>query len=338
MTPIPAAPPPQEPKISPPYDPLDMFPPNASSNAGFSVWVYYFIFWTCLVVLVAVCVATVWFAWKYRRSKVGLMPQDSPHHSTTLEIVWSVIPSFFLVAMFWYGFVDYEDRRNVPDDSYPIQARGVKWNWTFIYPNGFEWPELHVPPGEPVSLRIESLDVLHSVFIPAFRVKMDAVPGRYNWLWFNANPPEGGPVTYPLYCTEYCGQQHSQMDARVIVHESRAAFDAWLAKESSIENLTLEEKGLRVYRTAGCVACHSLDGATGTGPTFAGAWGRPRQLADGSTVTFDENYVRESILNPNAKLAAGFPPNVMLGNFAQTLNDEKISWLIALIQSKGGAQ
>lgn len=327
-------------QISPPNDPLGMFPPAASHNAGYSDWVFYFIFWTCLVVLVLVCVATIWFAIQYRRSKVGLMPQDSPHHSTTLEIVWSVVPSFFLVAMFWYGFKDYEDRRNIPEDSYEIQTRGQKWSWTFTYPNGHETNELHVPPGTPVRLRIESSDVLHSVFIPAFRVKMDAVPGRYNWLWFDANVPKGGqPEIFPMYCTEYCGQQHSQMDAKVVVHETRAAFDAWLAKESDITNLPLEERGLRVFRTAGCVACHNLDNpAPITGPSFFQMWGTQRQLADGTSVTFDENYVRESILNPNTKLSAGFAANLMPANFAQTLNDDKISWLIALIKSKGPPQ
>lgn len=321
-------------QIAPPNDPLGMFPPAASTNAGNSDWVFYFIFWTCLVVLIGVCVATLWFAWRYRRSRVGLMPEDSPHHSTTLEIVWSVIPAFFLVAMFWYGFKDYEDRRNVPDDSYPINVRAQKWSWTFVYPNGWEDNELHVPPNENVSLRLESSDVLHSVFIPAFRVKIDAVPGRYNWLWFNSHVPG----EYPMYCTEYCGQQHSQMDARVVVHPSRADYDAWLSKVSNIDALPPAEAGLKVYQVAGCSACHSIDGSASTGPSFANMWGKPRQLADGSTVTFDENYVRESILNPNAKLAAGFAPNLMPANFAQSLDDKKIGYLLALIQSKGGAQ
>lgn len=321
-------------QISPPNDPLGMFPPAASHNAGYSDWVFYFIFWTCLVVLVGVCVATIWLAVKYRRSKVGMIPQDSPHHSTTLEIVWSVVPSFFLVAMFWYGFKDYEDRRNIPADSYEILTRGQKWAWSFAYPNGYESTELHVPPNEAVRIRLESVDVLHSFFVPAFRVKLDAVPGRYNWVWFDAITPG----TYPLYCAEYCGQQHSQMDAKVIVHESRAEFDAWLAKESDWSRLTPEQAGEKVYMVAGCVACHSLTGGTGTGPSFAGLWGTQRALADGTSVTFDENYVRESILNPNAKLSAGFAPNLMPANFAQTLNDDKISWLIALIKSKGPAQ
>jgi cytochrome c oxidase subunit 2 len=320
---------------SPPYDPLGMFPPAASHNAGYSDWVFYFIFWTCLVVMVLVCIATLWFAYKYRRSKVGLMPQESPHHSTTLEIVWSVIPAFFLVAMFWYGFKDYEDRRNIPEDAYEIQVYAMKWSWTFTYPNGHTTNELHVPGHENVRLRIEASDVLHSVFIPAFRVKMDGVPGRYNWLWFRAI--QDG--IFPMYCAEYCGQQHSQMDARVIVHPSREDFDKWLAKDSDWSTLAPEEAGLKVFSVAGCVACHDLAAGTNlTGPTLKGKWGTQIQLADGSSVTFDENYVRESILTPNARLAAGFAPNLMPANFAQTLTNEKINWLIALIKSKGNAQ
>lgn len=321
-------------QISPPNDPLGMFPPAASSNAGNSDWVFYFIFWTCLVVLAGVTVMTLWFAWRYRRSRVGLIPEDSPHHSTTLEIVWSVVPAGFLVAMFWYGFKDYDDRRNVPEDSYQINVRGQKWNWTFSYPNGWDDSELHVPPNQNVSLRIESSDVLHSVFIPAFRVKLDAVPGRYNWLWFDAVIPG----TYPMYCAEYCGQQHSQMDARVVVHESRADFDAWLNKVSNIDILPPAEAGMKVFNIAGCAACHSLGTNNLTGPGLGGKWGKPRQLADGTTVTFDDNYVRESILNPNIKLAPGFAPNLMPQNFSATLTDKKIDYLIALIQSKGDAQ
>lgn len=317
-------------QTAPPYDPLGMFPPNASHNAGNSDWVFYFIFWTCLVVLIGVCLATFWFAFKYRRSKVGILPQDSPHHSTTLEIVWSVVPAGFLVAMFWYGFLDYEDRRSIPADSYQIQVSAMKWSWTFTHPNGYQSQHLTVPADRNVSLRLNSSDVLHSVFIPAFRVKMDVVPGRYNWLWFNATEPG----EYPLYCTEYCGQQHSQMDARVTVL-SQADFDAFMFKEMDPSNFTPEENALKVYRANGCAACHSLDGTAGTGPSFASMFGTQRALADGSTVAYDENYIRESILTPNAKIAAGFAPNLMPANFAATLSDQKIDWLITLIKSKG---
>jgi len=320
----------QQPQSAPPYDPLGMFPPNASHNAGNSDWVFYFIFWTCLVVLIGVCVATLWFAFRYRRSKVGLIPQDSPHHSTTLEIVWSVVPTFFLVAMFWYGFKDYEDRREIPTDAYEIHVNAAKWSWTFTYPNGYQSQHLTVPADRNVRLRLSSPDVLHSVFIPAFRVKLDVVPGRYNWLWFRAIEPG----VFPLYCTEYCGQQHSQMDARVTVMPD-AEFDAWLAKESDWGALPPEVAGLKTYGANGCVACHTLDGSAATGPTFGGMFGTQKQLADGSTVTYDENYIRESILTPNVKLAAGFAPNLMPSNFAQALSDQKVDWLIALIKSKG---
>jgi cytochrome c oxidase subunit 2 len=320
----------QSPQSAPPYDPLGMFPPNASHNAGTSDWVFYFVFWTCLVVLILVCVATLWFAWKYRRSKVGLIPQDSPHHSTTLEIVWSVIPSFFLVAMFWYGFKDYEDRRAIPADAYEIQVSAMKWSWTFTYPNGYFDSHLTVPANRNVRLRMNSSDVLHSLFIPAFRVKLDVVPGRYNWLWFNAIEPG----VYPLYCTEYCGQQHSQMDARVTVLPPEE-YDAWLAKVSNIADLPPEERGLKVFRGAGCSACHNFDGLASTGPALNGIFGTQRTMADGSTVTVDENYLRESILNPNAKISAGFAPDLMPPSFAKSLNDQKVDWLIELIKLKG---
>lgn len=315
---------------APPNDPLGMFPPAASHNAGNSDWVFYFIFWTCLVVLIGVCLATLWFAFQYRRSKVGLMPADSPHHSTTLEIVWSVIPAAFLVAFFWYGFKDYVDRREIPQDAYEIRVSAVKWAWTFTYPNGYFDGNLTIPADRDVRLRLASGDVLHSLFIPAFRVKMDVVPGRYNWMWFRATQPG----EYPLFCTEYCGQQHSLMDARVTVLPG-AEFDAWLDGVSNIANLPPEERGEKVYNAAGCIACHNLQGIPTVGPPLNGVFGKERELDDGSKVVMDENYIRESILNPNAKIAKGFTPGLMPGNFSESLSEEQIDWLIELIKIKG---
>ncbi len=310
-------------------DPLDMFPPEASVNAANSDWVYYFIFWVSAASLLLICLATVYFMWRYRRSRVGLHPEDSPHHSTKLEVVWSVIPAFFLVAFFWYGFEDYVDRRTIPQDAYEIKAQARKWSWTFVYPNGHKENHLRVPAGKNVKVRLESADVLHSFYVPAFRVKMDVVPGRYGWTWFRSD----SPGEYPLFCAEYCGDQHSQMDARVIVLPE-AEFEKWLAESGDLSSLPPEKAGEKIYQTAGCLACHTTNGVRTVGPGFGSiAWGAPRKLADGSSVPFDENYVRESILDPNAKVAEGFTPNVMPANFAEQLNDEQIDWLIAYIES-----
>ena len=198
------------------------FPPKASNFAAEADWLYNFIFWVSVVAFALVIAATVYLVVRYRKS-VAPEPQPSPHHSTKLEVIWSVIPSIFLVVMFWKGFELFVDYRKVPAGAYQIQVEGVKWNWTFRYPTGAESNELHVPMGEPVELLISSKDVLHSVFIPAFRVKQDAVPGRTARLWFKAEK-EG---TYFGQCSELCGKDHAYMPITVKV-VSQEAYEAWL--------------------------------------------------------------------------------------------------------------
>lgn len=318
------------------------FPVQASTNAARVDDLYYFIFWVSLVAFVAICAATAYFAFKYRRSRVGMVPEDSPHHSTSIEIIWSVIPSLLMVAMFWYGFEDYVDRRTMPEDAMQIDVTASKWSWSFSYPNGaqvpgkpsdgvwdtdgFEGAGLHVPPNEPVVFRILATDVLHSFSVPAMRVKMDGVPGRYTYAWFEATIPG----TYELYCTEYCGQQHSQMLSKVIVHETRASYDLWLSAQVLPEDPYL--RGEKLYNLKGCFACHSLDGAVVIGPSFKGIYGTDRTFADGSTGTVDDNYIRESLLNPTAKVVEGFQPS--MPPFQGQLEEVDIAGLIEFIKGQ----
>ncbi|MHC4380853.1 MAG: cytochrome c oxidase subunit II, partial [Planctomycetota bacterium] len=210
------------------------FPSQASRNASVVDELFYFIFYVSLFAFIAIVLATAIFAVKYRRGKVGMEPEDSPHHSTSIEIVWSVIPALFMVVMFWYGFKGYVDVRTVPDNAYEIQVKAKKWDWKFVYPEGIDsfggnvdikdgGEGMVVPIGRPVSVRLESSDVLHSFFIPDFRVKMDVVPGRYTYAWFEATKPG----VYPLYCAEYCGTRHSRMlgQVRAVPEEE---FQLWL--------------------------------------------------------------------------------------------------------------
>jgi cytochrome c oxidase subunit 2 len=313
------------------------FPSQASDNAAAADFIFYFIFYVSLFAFITIVWATVLFAWRYRRSKVGINPEDSPAHSTKIEIVWSVIPSLFMVAMFWYGLEDYTERRTPPADSYEIQAKGSKWQWEFQYPNGansfgfidageYQGKGLYVPIGKNVKIRIESADVLHSFSIPAFRVKMDAVPGRYTYLWFNAI--ELG--TFPIFCTEYCGTKHSRMLSKVHV-VSQEDFDTWLSENQDDPNATPEVKGEKLFNR-NCLVCHSVDGAAKIGPPLNGKYGTTESLAGGGSALVDDNYIRESILNPNAKIVAGFE-GVPMTSFVGQLSDDEISSLTAYLKS-----
>ena len=304
------------------------FPPKASNFAAEADWLYNFIFWVSVIAFFLTIAATVYLVMRYRKS-VSPEPQPSPHHSTKLEVIWSVIPSIFLVIMFWKGFELFVDYRKVPAGAYQIQVTGVKWNWTFRYPTGAESADLHVPTGEPVELLITSKDVLHSVFIPAFRVKQDAVPGRYTNLWFEATMPG----TYPMYCTEYCGTSHSAMDNAVVVHETREEFDNWLAGAlNPYEGLSLADSGALAWERKGCATCHTNDGTNLVGPSFKGIWGATREFEDGTTATVDENYILESITMPAAKIVKGYP-NVMVANGGQNLTDEERNFLVEYIKT-----
>ncbi|MDP7061426.1 MAG: cytochrome c oxidase subunit II [Planctomycetota bacterium] len=313
------------------------FPSQASTGASRVDDLFYFIFYVSLFAFIAIVVATIIFSLKYSRSRVGMEPEDSPHHSTKIEIVWSVIPALFMVAMFWYGFKDFVDSKNPPVDAYQIEAVSQKWSWTFNYPNGAittggnpaidEGEGLVIPVNKPVVVRLESTDVLHSFFVPAFRAKMDAVPGRYTYVWFEAN--EIGE--FPLYCAEYCGSKHSRMLATVKV-VSQEDFDTWAADAIDDSDLSPEERGKKLFAVKGCIACHSTAGVAGIGPALDGLYGKQETLVDGTKVAVDDNYIRESLLDPQAKVVEGYA-NVPMTSFAGQLDDDEISAIIAYLKS-----
>jgi len=305
------------------------FPPKASNFAAEADWLYNFIFWVSLVAFTLTVGVAALFTIQYRKSKCP-EPQPSPSHSTKLEVIWSVIPSIFLVIFFWKGFELFVDYRTVPAGAYQIQVKGQKWDWEFTYPNGAVSKVLHLPKDEPVKLLITSDDVLHSVFIPAFRVKQDAVPGRYTQLWFEATMAG----EFPFYCTEYCGTNHSGMKTTAIVYETRAKFDEEVAAALDIYGgaETLVEKGQKAYEFYGCNSCHSADGSGLVGPSFQGLFGSQRTFADGSSAVADENYILESIVNPNAKVVEGFQA-VMIANNGKDLDDEDRQYLVEYIKS-----
>jgi cytochrome c oxidase subunit 2 len=317
--------------IVPKLAPSDNFwLPNAGSDVARSVDdLFMFITWVSAVSVMGIFVAAAVICYKYRATsreanEKALTQED---HSTVLEITWSVIPMFFLVVFFVWGFKDFVVLRNAPKDSLEIYATGQKWKWTFKYPNGHVDSELHAPVGKNVRVLIKSTDVLHSLFIPEYRVKMDAVPGRYTDLWFKAD----APGTFPVFCTEYCGTQHSDMLSQLIVHEP-GGYEQWLKQmEILIDSKPPVELGEMMFKQFGCGACHSIDGKPGTGPTFKGLWGKTEMLATGKSVVVDENYIRDSILEPMKDVVQGYP--AQMPSFKGQLSDKKIDGIIAYIKS-----
>jgi len=291
-----------------------------------------------------------WWAVRYRR-RPGVPPLRSAHHNTPLELVWTIVPSLFLGYMFYRGFSGYIGGMVAPSNAEVIDIRGMKWKWTATYDNGANAPDsvdagglrgipiIYVPAGRPVLFRMTSNDVLHSFWIPDFRYKFDVIPNRYTSYWINAS----APGEHWIFCAEYCGDYHSEMAARLVALPP-AEYDELKAGWAIDRSQPPEVLGKMMVETrGGCIACHSLDGSKVIGPTWLNAWGYEVPLADGTKIPADDpaawdEYIRESIVNPNAKLHAGYPP--VMSSFAGVFTDEEIGWIIAYMRSlsdKGGA-
>ena len=281
--------------------------------------------WVNIIFFFLVVVPMAYFVWKYRRKSATEVGAPTGHN-TALEITWSVIPLAVLMGCFLVGFRGYLNNAVAPKDAYEIQVTAKKWSWTFTYPNGKISPgELHVPAGRPVRMVMSSVDVIHSFFVPEFRVKQDVLPGLYTSVWFEV--PEPGETT--LLCTEYCGKDHSNMLADVVIH-SEEEFQKWL--EGGDERPPAE-RGQALFAQYGCMACHSVDGTPkpGGGPTLKGVMGRSETLRGGETVTVDENYLRESILVPAAKVVDGYPP--IMPAFQGQMSEQQVNDLIAYMKT-----
>ena len=326
--------------------PTFWMPEAASTVAGEVDWILEFINVICYVFLVLITAILVYLAVKYRRDpNQHRISDEGPTHGMTLEIVWTAIPTGLVVAIFWVGMVGYINLRESPDDAYEVSVTAQKWSWTFTHPEYgvTEGAELTVPLGKPVRLIMTSADVLHSLFVPAFRVKQDVVPGRYSDLWFEATKPG----SYQLYCTEYCGKDHSKMLAvvHVLPEDEFQAQMGKLAREyEDMPEADLPRYALtRLYNR--CSSCHSLDGSSGTGPSFKGLWDRTKDgktvftdgtslseyMSEGGAYELPENYLRESILNPGKVLVENYA-NVMPNNFASQLKPRQVEALVLMMK------
>lgn len=278
------------------------------------------------IFFVGICFSLLLFVWKYRRQP-GQESDPSLTHHFWLEIVWSVIPSGLLALIFAVGVVSFLDMTTSPEHPYEIKAIGKMWVWSFVYPNGYVDDRLHVPVDKPVKLIMSSDDVIHSVYIPAFRVKQDAIPGRYTSLWFKATKVG----EFDLFCAEYCGTKHSDMITKVVVHRS-GEFEKWLDEASNfLETMSPAAAGELLYQRRGCAQCHSVDGRQMVGPSFYKAFGEMAVMDDNSEVLFDENYIRESILEPQVRARAGY--RKVMPTYQGQLSNEEIDALIAFIKS-----
>jgi len=306
---------------------MNWLPEAASSIASRVDNVIWFVTIISLVFFVFITALLVVFAIKYRRrSEDDETPYQVSHH--TLEVVWTIIPSILVMVIFVYGFVVFEDLRTPPKDAMEINVTGKQWLWQFHYDNGKSTiNELFVPEGRPVKLVMTSDDVLHSFFVPEFRVKQDLVPGMYTYLWFKAIKKG----EFNIFCAEYCGTNHSGMLGKVKVL-SPADFEKWkTSKEELIAGANLVEAGAELYTKRACIGCHSIDGSPMVGPTFKGIFGRQETLADGQEITVDENYLRKSIYEPQAQVVKGYQP--IMPSFKGIISDNEVSALIAYMKS-----
>ncbi len=287
---------------------------------------YIFLLIVCGMMTLLIFVCLIYFAARYRY-RPGVRAEQI-EGSTPLEIVWSTIPFLVFMVIFGWGAVVYFQERTPPRDATEVYVVAKQWMWKLEHAEGQrEINELHVPVGQDVKMIMTSQDVIHSFFVPAFRIKQDVLPGRYTVAWFRATKPG----VYHLFCAEYCGTQHSGMVGDIVVQEP-AQYEAWINGGSTGP---LSATGEKIFAELGCVTCHRSD-TQGRGPNLQGVFGMPVQLEDGRTVTADENYVRECILDPGAKRVKGFQP--IMPTFQGLVSEEQVNALVAYIKSLSAAK
>lgn len=323
-------------------------PPAGTNIAGQVDSIYRFLLIGSLISFIILIGGMIYFVFKYRRRSENDKTAYITHNHT-LEFLWSFIPFVLFMFVFAWGWMVYHQMRSFPEDALEVNVVAKKWDWRFTYKNGKEVTSgvsaegkkepatLVVPVNRSVKLIMSSekiapgstdpadRPVLHSFYVPAFRIKQDVVPGRYTAVWFKAEQ-EG---EYWVFCTEYCGSGHYDMKARVKV-VSNEEFEKWLASEGA-GAMSLADQGRTLFGSKACVGCHSLDGTRTVGPTFKGLFGRTESLEGGGSAKVDEDYLRESILNPTAKIVAGFQP--VMPPYAGQLSDDEIKAIIEFIKS-----
>jgi cytochrome c oxidase subunit 2 len=311
-----------------------MLPAAGSDFARYSDTIYAGLFWLCMAMFAGIAIATVYFPLRYRFKAGRVTPHQT--HNTQLEVIWSVAPLILCVVIFFIGLKGYLSYAVAPANSMEIQVTAKQWLWQFEYPDGSRTiNDLHLPIGKNAHFVMTSDDVLHDFFVPDMRVKMDIVPGRYTEVWFN--PTVLGKHVFT--CAEYCGKGHSDMHG-VLTVENDAEFANFLETggtewedyfSGKDPTKTPEVWGKLQWERKGCNSCHNLDGTRSKGPSWKGIWGKMEKLNNGTTVLVDEAYVRESMMQPQAKVVEGFEP--IMPTFQGLLKPKEIDGLVAFIKS-----
>jgi cytochrome c oxidase subunit 2 len=301
------------------------FMPEQASKFALEVDLFYIALWLMTIgVTTGIVIAIFLFMVKYKRRHNGEIPEQI-EGAMILELTWTVIPLIICIGIFAWGAKIYYQMYSEPKEALEVFVTGKQWMWRAQHPDGQrEINTLHVPVGRRVKLTMTSEDVLHSYFIPAFRTKTDVVPGRYTTTWFEATKPG----TYHLFCTEYCGTQHSGMIGTVTAMEP-GDYQAWLGGGTNEPPAVVGE---RLFSSLACNTCHTADGK-GRGPKLTELYGKQVKLNNGSSVTFDDTYIRESILDPAAKVVENY--QVIMPSFRGQVSEEQIGQMIAYLKSIG---
>ncbi len=310
-----------------------LLPESASSTAPEVDKLFVFITVISLIGFVGLMWTMIVFIKKYIRRTEYQKTSKLAHHNT-LEAIWMIIPAIIFVGIALWGWYIYHKLDNPPPNAKIFHVIGKQWSWDFAYSYKDKTIKTHnnlyVPVDENVVLDMTSTDVVHSLFIPNFRVKKDVLPGMRTQVWFKATKPG----KYPILCTEYCGTKHSKMLATVHVLR-KSEFILWANKESGgAEGISFAELGKKLYAAKGCDSCHTVDGTPDIGPSLKDLWGMPREFQDGSKLeAVDAEYIRESLMEPKAKLVVGFKPK--MNSFQGQLTEEEVTQLIEYIRSLG---
>jgi len=307
-------------------DYIPFWPTRASTTANNVDALFIFLLVVSGLMVALIFTMVIYFAVRYRRRAGRQAEQIAGSHA--LEITWSVIPFCVFMVFFGWGALIYFKERTPPQNAAEVYIVAKQWMWKAEHMEGQrEINELHVPVGRDVKVIMTSQDVIHSFFVPAFRIKQDVLPGRYTVAWFHATKPG----TYHLFCAEYCGTMHSGMIGWVTVMEPKD-YEAWMGGGG---NQPLAVTGEKLFSELGCVTCHRSD-TQGRGPNLVGVYGKPVMLEDDRTVIADENYIRESIVDPGAKIVKGFKP--VMPTFQGQISDEQLNALVAYVKSLGQPQ
>ncbi len=319
-------------------------PIQATVVAGKVDLLYEFLVWLSVFFTVLVVGGMLYFAWVYRRRPGH--KSTAIHGNTLIEIIWTVVPTFIVIVIFVWGWVVYKEQVTPPYNAYEIKVLGKQWSWQFIYNNGTVMTgQAYIPVNKPVKLIMTSEDVLHSFFVPNFRVKQDVVPGMYTSVWFEATI-EG---EHQVYCAEYCGGLHSGMLAKLIAlndenwdkflrgkeiklaEGNTPTTDQLASSAAKPEAVPLIERGRHLSEVKACTSCHSVDGSFKAAPSFKGLFGKSVELSSGKNVVVDDNYLRESIEKPAEKIVKGFSP--VMPTYRGQLSEIEMASLIAYIRS-----